>query len=53
MKNMGKYSIYLTGSRKTIQRSVYEENGKYFIKFYGQYIEVVRNWSDYCTVEKY
>jgi len=45
--------IYLTGSRKTIQRVVFTENNLYFIKWYGQYIQVEKCATGFCTVEKY
>lgn len=48
------YPIWLTGSKKTIKRMVYEDNGKLFIKFYGQLIEVKRSDSGkYYTVKEY
>ena len=54
MKNIGRYEIYLTGSRKWIMRSVLEEEGRHFVKWYGQKIEVVRGEANYYrTVEKY
>lgn len=55
MKSHGRYSIYLTGSHKHIERTVYEdENGKCYIKWYGDMIEVYRGQSGaYVTVEKY
>lgn len=53
MKNLGQYKIWLTGSEKFVQRSVYEKDGKHYIKWYGQMIEVVRGTYDYTTVEAY
>lgn len=53
MKNLGQYSVYLTGSRKTIKRCIYEQDGRTYIKWYGQIIEVVRGLYEYHTVEKY
>lgn len=32
--------VFLTGSRKTIERMIYTENGNYFIKWNKEYIEV-------------
>lgn len=56
MKSIGTYSIYLTGSRKTIRRSVKvdEETNKCFIIWYGNLIEVERGiGSGFLTVEDY
>ena len=55
MKSCGRYSIYLTGSQSYTQRVVYEaENGKFYIKWYGNVIEVYRGvCGGYATVEKY
>lgn len=54
MKNIGRYEIYLTGSRKWIWRSVLQDEGRLFVKWYGQMIEVVRGTANYYkTVEKY
>lgn len=54
MKNHGKYSIYLTGSKKRIERTVYEdEYGKCYVKWYGNMIEVKRSGFGYSTVDKY
>jgi len=39
--------IYLTGSGYHIKRAIYEEDGKNYVFFYGNYIEVVRCWSSY------
>ena len=56
MKNHGQHEIYLTGSKRRIKRSVYEKDGKFFIKWYGEYIEVERSGyggTFYKTVESY
>lgn len=54
MKNLGSYPVYLIGSRRTVKRVVLDNNGKYFIKWYGQLIEVVRGFSGYFrSVEEY
>lgn len=45
--------IYLTGSRKTIQRVVYKKDGLFYIKWYGEYIEVKKGTAGYYTVEPY
>ena len=55
MKSHGRYRVYLRGSRKHIERTIYEdENGKCFVKWYGNLIEVKRgNGGTYGTVEMY
>lgn len=53
MKNIGTYKVYLTGSKKTIKRAIYEQDGKTFCKWYGQMIEVLKGTNDYYTVEQY
>lgn len=54
MKNIGKYEIYLTGSRKWTTRSVLQDGDKFFVKWYGAIVEVVRGTANYYkTVEKY
>lgn len=54
MQNVGNYMIWLTGSRKTIKRAVYQDGTRYFIKWYGQIIEVARNASGaFYSVEEY
>lgn len=45
--------VYLTGSRRTIQRIVFEENGLYYVKWYGEYIQVAKAATGYYTVEPY
>lgn len=60
MTNMGKRLIYLTGSRKTIERVLWRsEDGAYWIKWYGEmikvyhpngYVNVTAGWR---TVEAY
>lgn len=39
--------VYLTGSRYTIKRAIYEEDGKNYVIWGGNYIEVVKWWSHY------
>jgi len=51
--NNGSYSIWLTGSRKTVRRCVWERNGKTYIKWYGDMVEVKRGAHSYYTVEEY
>ena len=53
MKNYGRYKINFTGSKTTIERTVYEKDDKYFVKWYGEYIEVTRNSFGWKTVEAY
>ena len=53
-KNHGQYPIWLWGSRKTITRSVYEaQDGRCYIVWYGQMIEVKHGWIGYTTIEAY
>lgn len=49
----GQYRIWLSGSREYIRRTVYERDGKFYILFYDQEIEVKRRSTDYATVEAY
>jgi len=51
--NYGTYSIYLRGSRYRIRRCVYGLNGKHYIVFGKQCVEVVRSHSEYVTVDLY
>ena len=57
IKHMMDATIYLTGSRKHVKRTIYTENGKYFVKWYGQYIEVFNIYTNltigWVTVEAY
>lgn len=53
IKNIGKYSIYLTGSKETIQRVVKTDGEKHFITWYGNLIEVKRGTSGFYTAEEY
>ena len=41
MKAFYRDSVWFKGSRKHIKRTIYKDNGKYFVKWYGEYIEVV------------
>ena len=52
-KNIGKYPIWLKGSRITIHRNVYELDGKCYVKWCGIFIEVVHGVSGYATVKMY
>lgn len=49
----GKYSVYLKGSHTSIERVIYEHEGKFYIKFYGELIEVRHLMQDFATVEEY
>ncbi len=54
MKSHGKNRVYLTGSQKSVERTIYEDdNGRYYVKWYGNMIEVRRSGYGYATVEKY
>ena len=54
MTNMGIYPIFFKGSNRTYKRVVYEDCGRYFCRWYGEKIEVVRGMSGYFqTVECY
>ena len=55
MKSIGNYPVYLTGSKKTVNRAVKTpDNEKFYIVWYGQLIEVVRGYAGYFkTVEAY
>lgn len=54
MKNHFQNIVYLKGSGTSVKRSVYEdENGKFFVKYYGELIEVERHGTDFRTVEAY
>lgn len=51
--NTGKYAIWLTGSRMTIQRTVWKIGEKHFVKWGGNLIEVMRGTHSYYSVEEY
>ena len=54
MENLGQYTVYLTGTKKTIKRNIHKRNdGTCWIIFYRQWIEVKRGLNDYYTVESY
>ena len=50
---IGKDRVYLTGSRRTIERVICKNAGKFFIAWYGNMIEVKKGNSGYYTVEAY
>lgn len=56
-KHMTGAWIFLTGSKKRVNRTIYTENGKYFMKWYGEFIEVFNVYPNltmgWITVEAY
>lgn len=49
--NHGQYPIYFWGSGITVWRSVWERDGKFFVKWYKQNVEVKQNErGNYVTV---
>lgn len=54
MKNHGSYPIRLLLSRDSFNRVVYEDaDGRFWIDFYKQKVEVVRSYDHYRTVGLY
>lgn len=54
MKNNGRDVVYMTGSRVRVWRCIYEQDGRFFIKWHGEFVEVRRgNWGAWCTVGQY
>ena len=55
LKNCGRDYIYLTGSQKTIERTIYTDNdGNSYCKFYGDLVAVERSKTcGYHTKERY
>lgn len=54
MINHGVYRILLNKNGTAVQRAVYEDrDGKCYIKFYGEWVEVERGAWNYHTVEEY
>lgn len=51
--NHGQYKVWLKGSRRTITRSIYEKDGRWFIIWGGQTVEVKRGTNNFYTVEAY
>lgn len=46
--------IRMLGSKITVTRVLYTDGNKYYIKWYGQYIEVeMTDWSKGHTVENF
>ena len=53
-ENMGFYPIWFTGTRRTYSRTVYKKDDRFFVKWYGELIEVKRGESgNFYTVEEY
>lgn len=48
-------SVYLTGSEKTVKRTIYINGSGLYCEWYGQMIGVVENekFGGYHTIEKY
>lgn len=53
MNSLGTYPVWLTGSRKTIQRCIYTNGEKCYCIYYDRTIEVVHGQFGYYTVEAY
>ena len=54
MAKLGVYPIYFIGSRITVNRVVFTDNQKFFVRWYGNLIEVERGMGGYFqTVETY
>lgn len=53
MKSLGKNPVWLTGSRKTVRRTVRTDGAKFYITWYGQVVEVKDSGNGYVTVDKY
>lgn len=53
--NYGRDIIYLKGSRMSVWRNVYGIDGKFYIKLYGEMVEVRRSTSGcgWATVEAF
>ena len=52
-QNMGTCAIWLTGSKKRVQRVVYKIGGQFFVKWYGNMIEVKRGTHSFYSIEEY
>lgn len=53
MESKGKEPIWFTGTQRTIWRTLYKSDCKYFCKWYGRMIEVQRGRWGFVTVEQY
>lgn len=54
MKRVTRELIYFRGSKETHRRTVFEEDGKYYVKWYGQMVEVVKGqFQVWRTKEEY
>lgn len=47
-------NIYMTGSHITVKRNIYEQDGLYYITWYGNKIQVeYDNYGNWRSVEEY
>lgn len=54
MKNHGVYRVTLNRNGASVYRAVYEDSdGKCYIKFYGEWVEVKHGIYSYHTIEEY
>ena len=53
MKRYIREAIWFTGSKKHEIRTIYKDDEKYFIKWYGEMIGVHKMYGSWMTVEKY
>ena len=57
MDSIGRYPIWFTGSRRTVQRTVYTAGDfpdrKYYCIWYSQIVELVHDQWGYKTVKQY
>lgn len=53
MKKYERDFVYYTGSEMTLKRTIYIKDGRYYCKFYGQFIELVKAAVGYKTKENY
>lgn len=45
--------VWLTGSRREIERVIYQDGERFFVKWYGNMIQVEQGRSGFYTVEMY
>lgn len=52
---LGAFPVYFKGRRELIMRTVFVENNKYYVRWFGNFIEVEKNPTDgeFRTVETY
>lgn len=54
MKRIGTDLVYMTGSRITVERLIWAQNGRFYAKWYGNMIEVAKaSHCGYYSVEEY